>query len=158
MEQASRPTEILVVEDDPDVRDLLSELLRQEGYSIVAARDGDHALACVAMRRPDLVVTDLMMPGKNGAGLLRDLAAHHRIAEQGGIPTILLTAAGSLAAEHAMMEAGVRTEVLHKPLRIEEFLGTVRRLLALTAAPPPEPAQELSAPAARGSEPPQAPE
>ena len=157
MEQASRPTEILVVEDDADVRDLLSELLRQEGYSIVAARDGDHALACVALRRPDLVITDLMMPGKNGARLLRELASDQQLADRGAIPTILLTAAGILAAEHAMVEAGVRTEVLHKPLRIEELLGTVRRVLALNA-PAPEAAQELSASAARGSGPPQFPE
>ena len=156
MVQVSKPPRILLVEDDSDVREMLSELLTHEGYATDAAPDVPRALECLALRRPDLVITDLMMPGEAGTGLLRQLANDP---DHGAIPTILLTAAGSPAAEQAIAEAGVRTELCFKPVRIEELLGMIRRLVApATAGAVASPTPAVSASAERGSVPPRAPE
>ena len=120
------PSHILVVEDDPDLRELLSELLSQEGYATVAAPDVEQALHCLTLRKPDLVITDLMMPGRAGTGLLRHLASDPR---HDAIPTILLTAVGPGIAERAVAEAGVRTRLVSKPIRIDELLGLIHSLL-----------------------------
>src|SRR5262245_24241738 len=61
-----RPADVLVVDDDQHVLEALLDVLSEEGYSVRAARDGIEALQAIRERRPDLVVTDLMMPSMNG--------------------------------------------------------------------------------------------
>jgi CheY-like chemotaxis protein len=113
---------VLVVDDDRDVRELLAELLAQEGYHVIMAATAEEALARLETVIPDLIVSDLMMPGMDGAELLARLGSDARYA---AIPTILLTAAGELMAERAVAEAGLRTLLVHKPIRIGEFLHLV---------------------------------
>src|SRR3990172_5902465 len=64
---------ILVVDDEADVRSLLSRVLRDAGYSVDTADDGGEALARLEANRPDLVLLDLMMPGVDGWGVLAEL-------------------------------------------------------------------------------------
>jgi two-component system, chemotaxis family, chemotaxis protein CheY len=113
---------VLVVDDDRDVRELLAELLAQEGYHVIMAASAEEALARLETVIPDLIVSDLMMPGMDGAELLARLGSDARYA---AIPTILLTAAGELMAERAVAEARLRTLLVHKPIRIGEFLHLV---------------------------------
>jgi CheY-like chemotaxis protein len=113
---------VLVVDDDRDVRELLAELLSQEGYHVIMAASAEEALARLDTVIPDLVVSDLMMPGMDGSELLARLGSDPRYAT---IPTILLTAAGELMAERAVAEAQLRTLLVHKPIRIGEFLHLV---------------------------------
>jgi CheY-like chemotaxis protein len=131
---------VLVVDDDRDVRELLAELLTQEGYHVIMAASAEEALARTETVIPDLIVSDLMMPGMDGAELLARLASDARYA---AIPTILLTAAGELMAERAVAEAGLRTLLVHKPIRIGEFLHLVSWRLdnapSLGRAPAPLP-------------------
>lgn len=85
--QGSRVTSILVVDDDPRICDLLEALFHDEGYLTRRAADGVEAMAAIAVAMPDLIVTDLMMPRLDGAGLIR------RLREQGvAIPIIVISA------------------------------------------------------------------
>src|SRR5205809_282985 len=88
---------ILVVDDDPDVLASLCDALGSEGYEVAGAHDGIEALEAIAERRPDLIVTDLMMPTMTGFELL---AALHDSPELSSIPTLIITAArGAVAQE-----------------------------------------------------------
>jgi DNA-binding response OmpR family regulator len=80
---------ILVVDDEEDIRELVSYGLRREGYEVVTAPDGESALARVKERRPDLVVLDLMLPGIDGLEVCRRLRADDGTK---AIPVIMLTA------------------------------------------------------------------
>ena len=104
------------------MRELLAELLSQEGYHVIMAASAEEALARLETVIPDLVVSDLMMPVMDGAELLARLSSDPRYA---AIPTILLTAAGELMAERAVAEAHLRTLLVHKPIRIGDFLHLV---------------------------------
>jgi CheY-like chemotaxis protein len=132
---------VLLVDDDRDVRELLAELLTQEGYHVIMAANAEEALARLETVIPDLVVSDLMMPVMDGAELLARLSSDARYA---AIPTILLTAAGELMAERAVAEAHLRTLVVHKPIRIGDFLHLVSWRL--------QNAQAIAMPAAGASE------
>jgi CheY-like chemotaxis protein len=131
---------VLIVDDDRDVRELLAELLTQEGYHAIMAANAQEALSRLETVIPDLIVSDLMMPGMDGAELLARLGSDDRYA---AIPTILLTAAGERMAERAVAEAGLRTLLVHKPIRIGQFLQLCawRMHNGTAVAVPPAPAR-----------------
>ena len=79
---------ILIVDDDPTIRDVLERYLRREGYAVRAAADGQTALQEVRSRKPDLVVLDLMLPGVDGWEICRRLRA------ESTLPILMLTARG----------------------------------------------------------------
>jgi CheY-like chemotaxis protein len=90
-EPSARPHRILVVEDDPDIREKLLELLRDGGYEVRAASHGRDALDVLdGWQRPCLILIDLMMPVMSGAELLMELGDGARWS---GIPHIVMTAA-----------------------------------------------------------------
>ena len=68
---------ILVVDDEPDVVQLVKRVLELEGYEVITTADGDQALALVSERNPELVLLDIKMPGKSGIEVLEELRAHH---------------------------------------------------------------------------------
>ena len=67
------PDHVLVVDDDPEIRNLLSEYLTKNGYRVTAVADGQGLWAALEGGRPDIVVLDLMLPGDDGLALCRDL-------------------------------------------------------------------------------------
>ena len=73
--------QILVVEDEADIRRLVRYNLEQEGYTVLEAADGEEALALARKQRPHLVVLDLMLPGMNGLEVCRVLRAEERTAK-----------------------------------------------------------------------------
>ena len=79
---------ILIVDDDPTIRDVLERYLRREGYAVRAAADGQAALQEVRSHKPDLVVLDLMLPGVDGWEICRRLRA------ESTLPILMLTARG----------------------------------------------------------------
>jgi two-component system CheB/CheR fusion protein len=139
--EAARHTgAILIVEDDPEVRELLELLLRNEGYRVAAAADGRAALELVARGtiRPDLIVADYNLPnGMNGVQLsakLRELLDH-------AIPAIVVTGDISTGASR---DIGLQNCVqLNKPVKVNELTQAIQRLLPLSQpaahshAPPP---------------------
>ena len=107
---------VLVVDDEPLIATLLATLLQEEGYRVRCAHDGVEALAEVARRAPDLVVSDVAMPRLGGVELAARLRAR-------GIPVVLVSAA------YAAIEApGV--PFVPKPFDLDHLLGVVRDAFA----------------------------
>jgi CheY-like chemotaxis protein len=120
---------ILVVEDDPSVAEMLLDILEDEGYSVALAADGEHALAQLAEGRYDLVITDLMMPRRDGRALRAAIAATPALA---ALPVVLMTAAANLTADDRRAFAAV----LAKPFRLDTVLNVVAGCLGEGAEPP----------------------
>jgi two-component system response regulator PilR (NtrC family) len=120
--------QVLVVDDDLSMRQFLTILLEREGYAVEVADCGEAALRACARRWPDLVLTDLNMPGINGLELLAELK-RRGLAEGRGVEVVLVTAYGTAASAVDAMKAGAADYVL-KPFNIDELLLVVRRALS----------------------------
>lgn len=119
-------TRVLVVDDDRDIRDLVTFKLEQAGYEVRQAEDGLQALDAVREWGPDLVVLDVMMPGLSGIDVTRELRADPATAET---PVILLTA----KAQEADVETGFVTgadDYVVKPFSPRELVSRVQAVLA----------------------------
>ncbi len=118
-------TKILVVEDDPNQRLLYEEELKNEGYEVVAARDGREALELVEKARPDLVVMDISMPGMDGIeSMSRMLSQDHKL------PIILNTA---YATYKESFRAWSADAYVVKSSDLTELKSTIKRVLAARA-------------------------
>lgn len=115
---------ILVVDDEADVRQLLSRVLKDSGYDVDTACDGGEALAKLAESRPDLMLLDLMMPGVDGWGVLGELKK-----ETSPPPVVLVTASADPNTFGRSVREGVAGYIA-KPFRFRELLGTCERVLA----------------------------
>jgi two-component system response regulator MprA len=114
---------VLVVDDEPAVRESIGRSLRFEGYQVDTAADGQAALDAVRTRRPDVVVLDVMMPGIDG------LEACRRLRITGDrVPVLMLTAKRNVGDRVAGLDAGA-DDYLVKPFALEELLARVRALL-----------------------------
>jgi two-component system response regulator MprA len=114
---------ILVVDDEPAVRESLERSLRFEGYEVVAARDGFEALAHIDQRRPDAMVLDVLMPRLDGLETCRRLRA-----TGDPLPVLLLTARDAVADRVSGLDVGA-DDYLVKPFALEELLARLRALL-----------------------------
>ncbi len=119
---------VLVVDDDPTVREVVCSYLRADGYDVSEADDGETALAMIRARRPDLLVLDVMLPGVDGLEVCRKIRAST------DLPVILLTALGSEEDRVVGLELGA-DDYLTKPfsprelvLRVGSVLRRVREL------------------------------
>jgi two-component system chemotaxis response regulator CheY len=110
---------ILVVEDDPGIRQGIADFLGFEGYAVDVAVNGEEALSYLRAKRPSLVVLDLVMPVMNGPQLL-DRLRSERIAE--GVPVAIMTAAMPGASTLPVADA-----YLSKPFDLDELLEVVGR-------------------------------
>jgi signal transduction histidine kinase len=122
---ASRPV-ILVADDNADMRDYIGRLLGS-AYQVVSVEDGTTALAAVIEKPPDLVLSDVMMPGLDGFGFLRALRANERTQR---LPVILLSARAGEDSAVEGLEAGA-DDYLVKPFSARELLARVRTNLEL---------------------------
>ncbi len=114
---------VLLVDDDPAVAKVLGALLAQAGLHVTAAKSGQEALAVLARRPVDVVVSDVRMPGMDGLALLAEVTRGWP-----DVPVILLTAHGSVPLAVEAMKAGAADFVL-KPFDREEILFTIRKAL-----------------------------
>jgi len=114
---------ILVVEDDPSLRQGLAMNFRLRGYQVLTARDGDEGMRKAFDARPDLVVLDIMLPGFSGLDILDELR------ERGeAVPVLILSARGTL--EHKVEGLGLGADdYLSKPFELPELLARVEALL-----------------------------
>jgi len=141
---------VLVVDDEPMVRDTLGQFLSEEGYVVDTAVDGADALDRLHSARPDAILLDLMMPGMNGRQFLQALRDDPTYAT---VPVLIMTAVHGLEVNLASIGA---SEVVEKPFQIEDLLNKVAlavyrsrdadRGLAL----PPAPIEPAPEPADRG--------
>jgi DNA-binding response OmpR family regulator len=121
---------VLVVDDEPMVREVVSRYLELDGLRVHEAADGPSAMSWLSAHRPDLVVLDVMLPGTDGLTILRELRAG------GDIPVILLTARAEEVDRIVGLELGADDYVV-KPFSARELAARVRSVLRRTQAPAP---------------------
>jgi CheY-like chemotaxis protein len=114
-------TRILIVDDEPDLLEAWTYALEYLGYEVERARDGHEALTLIARSRPDLLITDLMMPGMNGEDLCRAVRGNPLWA---AIPTMLHTSAHISVSD----SPDLWNAVLRKPAQMDHFLEIVAML------------------------------
>ncbi len=113
---------ILVIEDDPQIADLLRRGLIYEGYSVKVAGDGQEGLTAARDRQPDLVLLDLMLPGMDG------LTVCQRLRAASDVPILILTAKDAVPDRVKGLDAGADDYVV-KPFAFDELLARIRALL-----------------------------
>ena len=134
---------ILVVEDVPNILELLDVTLRFKGYPVVTASNGEEALELVSKKEPALVITDIMMPKMDGYTLAFNL---RRKPESSHIPIIFLSATYVTPEDKAFAMSLGAVRFLEKPVDTEDFLLTVAEVLTddqLTLSPPMDKQQFL---------------
>jgi two-component system KDP operon response regulator KdpE len=124
--KTARPSRVLLVDDEPQIRRVLRLALTAQAFDVRVAADGESALDTFRDWRPDLVITDLSMPGIDGIELCR------RIRAQAAVPIIVLSVKGEEPTKVAALDAGA-DDYVTKPFGIDELLARVR--VALRRAP-----------------------
>src|SRR5437016_2625738 len=124
--QNERVTTILIVDDEPVVRDVVARYLERDGFRAVGVGDGDEARALIEAEPPALVVLDVMLPGTDGLALCR------WIRSRGATPVIMLTARGEEADRVVGLELGA-DDYVTKPFSPRELAVRVRTVLRRTA-------------------------
>ena len=120
---------VLVVDDDREIRTLLSDYLQKNGYRVTAVADGKGMWAAFDQMRPDLIVLDLMLPGTDGLTLCRDVRA------RSSVPIVMLTARGEETDRIVGLEIGA-DDYLPKPFSPRELLARIKSVLRRSRALP----------------------
>ena len=127
--------QILVVDDEPQITRVLRTALQSNGHEVTVAHDGSEALAQFLKAQPELVITDLAMPGMNGIELTREIRARSQV------PVIVLSVRGNDASKVEALDEGA-DDYITKPFSIQELLARVRvQMRRLAAAGPAEEAR-----------------
>ena len=116
---------VLVVDDEWDIRELLSDIITDAGLKVIQAANGEAALQCAQTDLPDLILLDVWMPGFTGFQVLEQLRGNPRTRH---IPVVLLTAMPPFQGEKEGLESGV-THYIHKPWEAGLVEATVRVVL-----------------------------
>jgi len=127
---SATPEHLLIVDDDREIRKLLTEYLEQAGYRVSAVPDGKAMRRVLDSRRVDLVVLDLMLPGEDGLTLCRDLRTHS------SLPVLMLTALGTEVDRIVGLEMGA-DDYLAKPFNPRELVARIKNILRRALALPP---------------------
>ena len=114
---------ILIIDDDRELADMLGELLRRENFAVTQCSDADSGLAAIAAATPDLLVLDVMLPGRSGFDLLRELRLSNP-----ALPVLMLTARGDAVDRILGLELGA-DDYLAKPFDPRELSARVRAIL-----------------------------
>ena len=127
---AEHPTRgsILVVDDDSSLAEMLSLVLRQEGFESQVVGRGDEALEAFRSFRPDLVLLDLMLPGKDGIDVCKEIRA------ESGVPIVMLTAKGDTVDVVVGLESGADDYIV-KPFKPKELIARIRARVRRSEAP-----------------------
>jgi two-component system nitrogen regulation response regulator NtrX len=115
---------ILVVDDEPDIRELVSDILEDENYSVATAEDAAAARAALRDRRPDLILLDIWMPDLDGISLLKEWSSGAGPA----CPVIMMSGHGTVETAVEATRLGAY-DFLEKPLSLAKLLLTVERAL-----------------------------
>ena len=118
---------VMIVDDEASLRALVRVNLEVDGFDVIEAVDGNDALEKMKELRPDLVLLDIMMPGKDGIEVLEDLAASEELVS---IPVILLTAKGEQEDLEKGAALGARGHIT-KPFDPEQLVRTVKAALGI---------------------------
>ncbi len=122
---------VLVVDDDTALSEMLGIVLRGEGFEPIFCADGDRALALFRETKPDLVLLDLMLPGKDGIEVCRAIRA------ESGVPIVMLTAKSDTIDVVVGLESGA-DDYVPKPFKPKELVARIRARLRRDHEPTPE--------------------
>ncbi len=122
---------VLLIEDEPNIVEAIRFLLRRDGWTVDAHGDGADAVEVIRAAAPDLVILDVMLPGKSGMDILRDLRG---IDELSALPVLMLTARGQSRDRELAEKTGV-SRFMTKPFSNAEVLDAVRDLHARATNP-----------------------
>ena len=122
---------VLLIEDEPNIIEAIRFLLTRDGWAVETHSDGMDAVEAVARVRPALVILDMMLPGRSGMDILRDLRAQ---ADHATLPVLMLTARGQSRDRETAEKAGV-SRYMTKPFSNTEVLAAVRDLVAQAHRP-----------------------
>ena len=122
---------VLVVDDDPSLSEMLTIVLRQEGFDSMVCAAGEKAMSAVREFRPDIVLLDLMLPGKDGIDVCREIRA------ESGVPIVMLTAKSDTIDVVVGLESGADDYVV-KPFKPKELVARIRARLRRLDDPAPE--------------------
>ncbi|MCZ6529262.1 MAG: response regulator transcription factor [Chloroflexi bacterium] len=124
----AQPKDILVVEDEDNIREVIGRYLEREGFNVREAADGYAALDAIEQQEPDLIVMDLMLPGIDGLTLTR------QVQQQSGIPIIILTARGDTSDRIRGLDWGA-DDYLPKPFSPRELVSRIHAVLRRVGEP-----------------------
>jgi two-component system, OmpR family, response regulator ResD len=127
----ARVQTVLIVDDEPIVREVVVRYLRRDGYRTLEAAEGEEACKLAESERPDLIVLDLMLPGLDGLSVCRRLRSFSQV------PVIMLTARGEEADRIVGLEVGA-DDYVTKPFSPRELAARVRTVLRRTTLAQPE--------------------
>lgn len=114
---------ILIVDDEPEVLEIVSRRLQKEGFRTRTALDGNEGMARVSEEKPDLVLLDIMMPNKDGFTMLKELQS---APQTRGIPVIMVSAKSETDSLFQGQQMGA-TDYLIKPIDFQELLRYIRK-------------------------------
>ena len=128
-----KQTKILVIDDDPDVHTVVKKILEPQSYKVVSAYDGFEGLRKVVDERPDLIILDVIMPGKHGFEVVHELKTDEKYHFFSNIPVLMLTVYPEDREKmHLSMREGMMMEAeeyLQKPVNPQELVKRVEDLL-----------------------------
>jgi len=122
---------VLIVDDDPALAEMLTIVLRNEGFAPLVCPTGDRALPMLREHRPELVLLDLMLPGKDGIDVCREMRA------ESGVPIVMLTAKNDTVDVVLGLESGADDYIV-KPFKPKELVARVRARMRRYDEPAPE--------------------
>ena len=131
---------LLIVEDNPNVRELLEVTLRFKGYPVIAAHNGQDALDKIAQERPSLIITDILMPRMDGYSLAHNLRKNPLTVH---IPIIFISATYITPEDKAFALSLGAVRFIEKPIDTEDFLLTVAEILTQGIATVPRPMDDM---------------
>lgn len=115
---------VLLIEDEPNIIEAISYILSKDGWTVHTHSDGETAMDKVLQGVPDLVILDVMLPGRSGYDILRDLRSDSATAD---VPVMMLTARGQAKDRDMAIRLGA-TRFMTKPFSNADFLESVRAL------------------------------
>lgn len=120
---------VLLIEDEPHITEAVRFLLTRDGWQVETHGRGEDAVEVVHRTEPDLIILDMMLPGRSGLDILRDLRAQDAMAD---LPVLMLTARGQQKDRDQAEDAGV-SRYMTKPFSNAEVMTAVRDLVALAS-------------------------
>ncbi len=120
------PTKVLIVDDDEEIRALLQDMLKEEGFQVDTARDGQEALDLLRRESGWVILLDIMMPNMDGREVIHQLQTNQKLRDKNKVA--LMSAGGRLAQERLHLATDVVEALLPKPFDLDDVLSVVSRL------------------------------
>ncbi len=136
---AAAKTQILIIEDEEDIRELVRYNLERENFGVSESESGEAGLKAVSQKKPDLILLDLMLPGKDGLQICRELKKNEAVRD---IPVVMMTAKGEESDIVTGLELGAEDYIV-KPFSPKVLVARVKAVLRRKAAIPAPDAEDV---------------